>query len=187
MGRWGSRLSRGPPALRWEGLVAFQKRGPPLVVSKPPVLLELIKPRRRWSRLSDAQGLRCQESTLLVPVNSWAPAEFAGWARLLSSSLHCAPDRGRQGGKETQDRASWCASWPACGGGGRLRPSSAHGSVGRAGTQTGSLAHYSLHIVNKRSESSQELATLPPLSRVFRGPHLFFCVPSKSIKATRKC
>lgn len=121
MGRWGSRLSRGPPALRWEGLVAFQKRGPPLVVSKLPVLLELIKPRRRWSRLSDAQGLRCQESTLLVPVNSWAPAEFAGWARLLSSSLHCAPDRGRQGGKETQDRASWCASWPTCGGGGRLR------------------------------------------------------------------
>lgn len=58
VGRWGSRLSRGHPALKWEALMGFQKRDPPLRFSKLPVLLELIKPRRRWSRLSDAQGLK---------------------------------------------------------------------------------------------------------------------------------
>lgn len=42
MGRGqGSLLSRGHPALRWEGLMRFQRRGPSLRFNKPPVLLDL--------------------------------------------------------------------------------------------------------------------------------------------------
>lgn len=49
MGRGqGSLLSRGRPALRWEGLMRFQRRGPSLRFNKPPVLLDL--PKRDWDR-----------------------------------------------------------------------------------------------------------------------------------------
>lgn len=41
MGRGGSLLSRGHPALRLKGLMRFQKRGPSLRLNKPPVLLDL--------------------------------------------------------------------------------------------------------------------------------------------------
>lgn len=122
MGMLDSLLSKRPssPEVGQGGLRKGVPERRPLRLgfNKPSVWLELIKTRFELSRVSDSHELKPPRMhPSLFPVNNWAPVGFPGQTGRLTSSLHCEPDQGRLGGKETPSQASSHApATPAQGG-----------------------------------------------------------------------
>ena len=111
MGVLDSLLSKRPssPEVGQGGLRKGVPERRPLQLgfNKPSVWLELIKTRLELRRVSDSHELKLPRMhPSLFPVNNWAPVGFPGQTGCLTSSLHCEPDQGRPGGKETPSQAS---------------------------------------------------------------------------------